>query len=200
MNLWTRPTISYIRMEQNVEPPVRTFVRAIPIYMASDAAVFQYFKDYKRDIDAITSEALIIALPVAVEAGDASVVASIFSPGVMGKRYPGLLRSDLPCFWLEDAQSGHAIIRLPSRLEDLNSYVRAMTDAAQAVSTPAQIKQWVHDRLKLDTQERSPFVRALAAELPIEKSTERLIALSCGVIFVAVILALAVFIPTPSPF
>ena len=200
MNLWTRPISSSIRMEQNIEPPVAAFVQAIPIYMASDAAVFQYFKDYKRDIDAITGDALVIAMPIAVEAGDASVVASIFSPGVMGKRYPGLLRSDLPCFWLEDAQGGHAIIRLPSRLEDLNSYVRAMTDAAQAVNTPAQMKQWVHDRLKLDTQERSSLMRALAAELPMAKSTERLIALACGVIFVAAILTLAVFIPTPSPF
>jgi len=51
MNLWTRPISSSIRMEHNIEPPVRSFIQAIPIYMARDAAVFEYFKDYKRDID-----------------------------------------------------------------------------------------------------------------------------------------------------
>jgi hypothetical protein len=169
--------------------------------MRSDVAVFNYFRDHKDDIDAITGRTLIIALPNEVETGNASAIGALFGPGVKHKsRYPGLLRSDLPCFWLEDGAGGQEIIRLPDSLSDVNAYVRAMTDAVDNAGTAKGIKAWVDEHLQVNTGDRSPFLRALRMELPVSKGTQRLLATLFGVAFVATILALAVVFPRPSPF
>ena len=142
-----------------------------------------------------------VAAPL-VAAGNASAVAGLFGPGVKQKRYPGLLRSDLPCFWLEDGADGHEIIPLPASLSELNSYVRAMTDAIDqgGQNTARGVKEWVLKKLQIKAVDRSSQLRALLGELPVTKSTERLIAVIFGVVFVAAILVLAVVYPQPSQF
>jgi hypothetical protein len=117
-------------------------------------------------------------------------------------RYPGLLRSDLPCFWLEDGLGGHEIIRLPDQLSEVNAYLRSMVDAIDngGQKTAAGVNAWIQKRLPIDATDRSPVLRAMVGELPVSKSTERLIALIFGVIFVAAILAMAVVFPQPTQF
>jgi hypothetical protein len=182
--------------------PDQHYLQAIPLYMSSDETVATYFRDHAADIDAITGNSLIVALPEEVVAGNATAIAALFGPGVKQPRYPGLLRSDLPCFWLEDGLGGHEIVRLPDRPSEVNSYVRAMTDAIDegGQKTAQGVKKWVLKRLQVDSTERSPQIRALLGELPVSKSTEKLIALIFGVIFVAAILALAVIFPQPTQF
>jgi hypothetical protein len=183
-----------------LDPPPQPNVQAIPLYMKSDVAVFNYFRDHCDDIDAITGDTLITPLPNEVETGNASAIGALFGPGVKHSRYPGLLRSDLPCFWLEDGVGGQEIIRLPNSLDEVNAYVRAMTDAVDVAKTAKGIKGWVDEHLQVNTGDRSPLLRALRMELPVSKGTERLLATLFGAVFVATILALAVVFPQPSPF
>jgi hypothetical protein len=192
----------YVVIKPGIEVPKAASVQVVPLYMKSDVEVFNYFRDQRDDIDAITGKTLTIALPEAVATGNASLIASLFGPGVKTSRYPGLLRSDLPCFWVEDESGNHEIIHLPDKLSEVNGYVRAMTDAIDTgkQSTARGIKQWCQQKLQANFVERSFLVRALLGELPVSKSTERLIALISGVIFVAAILALAVAFPKPEPF
>jgi len=192
-------TMRSIRRSTLAEPSQR-YLQAIPLYTSSDVEVSRYFSEHHEEIDVITGTALVIALPSEVQAGNISAIAALFSPGIKNSRYPGLLRSDLPCFWLEDSTGGHEIIRLPNNLYEVNAYVRAMTDAAEKVGTAKEIKLWVDRRLQANTDDRSPLLRVLLRELSMNKSTERLIATLCGVAFVVAILALAVFIPNPQPF
>jgi hypothetical protein len=185
---------------RGMRPPKAKYVQAIPLYMKSDKAVFEYFRDHKDEIDATTGSALMIPLPVEVETGNATAVASIFSPGVKDSRYPGLLRSDLPCFWLEDSAGGAEIIRLPDKLSEVSAYLRAMTDAAAKLRDAKSIKADMDLRLNLIARERAPWLRFLMQELNMSKSTEKLIAVISGVVFVAAILAMAMIYPNPTPF
>jgi hypothetical protein len=168
--------------------------------MKSDKAVFEYFRDHFDEIDAMTGSDLLIPLPVEVETGNAAAVASIFSPGVKDSRYPGLLRSDLPCFWLEDGAGGTEIIRLPDNLAEVSAYLRAMTDGAVKRQDAKGIKAEMESRLNITTPERTPGLRIIMQELKMSKSTEKLIAVISGVIFVAAILAMAMIYPNPTPF
>ena len=177
-----------------------SYVQAIPLYTRSDGAVFGYFKEHRDEIDALTGTTLVIALPEEVAEGKVTALTALFGPMVKAPRYPGLLRSDLPCFWLEDSSGKHEIMRLPDQTSQVIAYIRALTDAtAENKSAPA-IKSRTYQILNINTAERSPLARIIMGELPVAKSTERLLALIFGVVFVAAILALAVFIPTPSPF
>jgi hypothetical protein len=196
------PLIGLVTNFADLNVPAQPYIQAIPLYMNTDEAVAKYFKDHRADIDAITGETLIIALPEEVATGNSSALGDLFVPGVKQSRYPGLLRSDLPCFWLEDGGGGHDIIRLPDSLSEVNGYVRAMTDAIDrgGQSTAKGIKQWINKKLQIDSVDRSAWIRALLGELPVTKGIERLVALIFGVIFVAAILALAIVFPQPSPF
>ena len=177
----------------------RTYVQAIPIYLNSDTVVSAYFRQNRDEIDAITGSTLVIMMPEEVLAGSATGIAALFTPGLKDGRYPGLLLSDLPCLWLED-ESSHEVIRLPNDPDGVKDCIRALTDAASRANTAKSIKAWAIDRLEQKSSDISPILRVLLRELPVKKSTERLIALVFGVIFVTAILALAVFIPVPTDF
>ncbi len=168
--------------------------------MNADEAVSNYFKAHRSDIDAITGSALVVPLAKEVETGDAEGIMSLFRRDLKNERYPGLRRSDMPCFWVEDGEQRHEIIRLPNNLDDLNTYLRAMTDAAAESKSPKEIKEMVMKTAGANATERSPWLKAFLGGLPVSKSYEKIVALVCGVIFVTAILVLAIFIPAPSPF
>lgn len=184
----------------DLNPSKRRYFQVIPLYMRADAAVSDWFAKHEKDIDAITGDALVVAWPEQVRDGDARAIGAIFDQPVADARYPGLLRSDLPCLWIEDGEGGHAILKLPGDLGELNAIIRAATDAVAHVATAAEMKSRVLAHVARDTAERSALTRLLLMELPVSKSTEKLIAVIFGVIFVAAILALAVVFPTPTPF
>lgn len=176
------------------------YVQAIPLYLRSDRAASTYFRDNREEIDAITGTALVIMMPDEVVAENVGGVADLFTPGLKAERYPGLMRSDLPCLWLEVSGGGSAVIRLPNDPDGVKDRLRALTDAVSHASTAQSMKAWLDGRMELGASDLSPGLRLLSRELPMEKSTERLVALICGVVFVTAILALAVFIPNPSLF
>lgn len=180
------------------EEAARSYVQAIPLYSSADRAVFEYFKNHKDAIDAETDSALTIALPEKIEHGDLSAIRDLF--GIGTKRYPGLRRADLPCFWLEDAKRVHEIVRLPAQLDQIVAYVRSLADAATTQEGAKAIKAEALRSLDVNLVERSSFARLMMGALPVSKSNERLLAAVFGVIFVGAILALAVFFPTPTPF
>jgi hypothetical protein len=182
--------------------------QAIPLYMKSDVAVFEYFRHHRKDINAITGDTLLVPLPVEVETGNASAIGAIFGDAVKNSRYPGLLRRDLPCLWLEDEDGCREIIPLPNSLAELNTCVRALTDAVDEVKkatgpksiSAKNIKASLDQHLRLDAVQRSSFLRALLTELPMSKSSERLLALIFGVVFVAAILTIALVVKEPTQF
>lgn len=181
-------------------PAKPTYFQAVPLYLKSDQAAFAYFRDHRDEIDAVTGTALVVALPDEIETGKLSVVAGLFGTGMKSTRYPGLLLSDLPCLWLEDAAGGHEVVRLPNDPDQVNALMRALTDAVSRERSARDAVRWTQDRLDGRALSISPVLRILLRELPVNKSTERLLATIFGVVFVAAILALAVVIPTPSPF
>ncbi|MDD3371340.1 MAG: hypothetical protein PHE27_05890 [Alphaproteobacteria bacterium] len=166
--------------------------QAIPLYMKCDVEAFNYFREHKAEIDAITGDALTIALPSQIEDGESSIFGDLFGKSIKDRRFPGLSRSDLPCFWLEDKTGGHAIIRLPSSRNDLNQCVRAMSDAAEQGKSVKEIKKEVEKALGSNNTS--------AKESFMSKHLERILASAFGVFFVAVMLVLAVCFPEPSPF
>lgn len=185
-----------------LDAPPRPYVQAIPLFLSSSAGVREYFSAHRDEIDAITGTHLVIALPQEVEAGNVSAIVGLFSPGTGSKRYPGLLRSDLPCLWIEDGEGGHAILQLNDTVGGAGAMIQALTDAVAlgGVRGASAIKAWTLQRLSASAAEREPWKRIMLTEVPVQKSTERLIAVICGVVFVAAILALAVAIPNPTRF
>jgi hypothetical protein len=180
--------------------PPPTYVQAIPLYAKADEVVSEYFEKNHDEINEMTGSALVILMPQEVKTGDPSLWTALFGSTLKDKRYPGLRRGDLPCVWLEDGAQGHAIIRLPDKRSDLLGYVRFMTDAAEETKSAPEIRlrvlKWIDDTVP----DRSPLMRFLLARVPMQKSTERLLAFISGIVFVIAILVLAVFIPTPTPF
>jgi hypothetical protein len=182
------------------------YVQAVALFLKSDEA-FDYVSANIKELHEITGIDMQLVLPAEVEAGDAAGMAELFAIRTQRPRYPGLLRSDMPCFWVEDERGGHAIIRMPSGGDLIGRCIRAMTDAAQAGKDAAGIKSWVQNKLADDVAERDPTDRALTnvlrlmiQELGMGKPVERLLALFFGVVFIAAILALAVVFPQPSLF
>jgi hypothetical protein len=183
------------------------YVQAIPIFLRSDDKAFKYINDNVGELNAITGDALQLILPKEVEAGDAAGIADLFSIRAGTPRYPGLLRSDLPCFWIEDGAQNHAILRIPSDTDQIGRQVRAMTDAAQQGKNAKEVKSWVQQTIASDLSERdsafsaiSAILRPFLSELPMSKSTEKLLAFAFGCIFVIALLALAIVYPTPTTF
>ena len=176
--------------------PASTYVQAVPIYMADDVEVGRYFREHRDEIDAISGDRIAILLATEIRAADAPGIVA----AVEGSRFAGLAFDDLPCLWVEDQFNRSAIIKLPPGFADIGRVLRTVSEVCRHTKDAPEIKARVAARLKADTGERSLLAAALVGELPVTKSTERLIALICGVAFVAAILAVALFIPAPTPF
>jgi hypothetical protein len=175
----------------DLKPPdgPATYVQVVPIYLASDTATVAYFRDHADEVDAITGPDVVVLLTDEVTGGDAKAVAEVIrSESSAGGKFPGLKFQDLPCLWVADDRGGRAIINLPSEPAKIGEYVRAMADVCRQTKDAHEIKARV---LKAVIKEGEPDV---------SKSTERLIALVCGVAFIALLLVIAIFIPNPSSF
>ncbi len=109
--------------------------------------------------------------------------------------------NDLPCLWIEDDSGRHAILHLPREFDDISQTLRVLTDCSKITKDALHLVRLVATRLPKDTLRRSPRLRALlSGDFEVRKSTERLIALGFGVLFVAVILVIALVKPSPSAF
>jgi hypothetical protein len=181
------------------EPQVSNYVQAIPIFLASDADVSRYFKECHDEIDAITGNHVTILVAKEIAASDAAGVAAVLDQGPAG-RFAGLKFGDLPCLWVEDALKQHAVIKLPHEFQNISQTLRTLADVCRKTKDAGAIQKMMTDQLTDDARSRSPLMNALLRELPMSKSSERLIAVICGVVFVSVILVIALFIPTPTPF
>jgi len=188
MPFWTKPA-----------PATSRYVQAIPIYLASDVEVARYFKDAHDEIDAITGVEIAILVAEEIRASNAAGVAAALDAGP-GGRFAGLRFSDLPCLWIEDEFKRSAIIRLPHEPEEIGQTFRILADVCRETKNAPEIERETTVRRQKDATSRSALWGAISGELPVSKSSERLIALICGVVFVAAILIIALFIPQPTAF
>jgi hypothetical protein len=182
------------------------YVQVIPLFTKSDDDVFRFITENFEEIDQTTGSSLQFVLPKVARAGEAAGIAELFSIRGPKGRYSGLLRSDLPCFWVEDEKE-HVIILMPNGAAAINQYIRSMTDAAEAGKDARGIKAWVGEKIAADFRERNPIagfttalLRSAIEDLGMKKSTERLLALIFGISFITAILVLAVAFPSPSAF
>ncbi|WP_114950810.1 hypothetical protein [Sphingosinicella terrae] len=176
-----------------------TYVQALPIYLASDAEVARYFRDCRDEIDAITGLHVVILIAREIDASDAAGVAAALDAGEAA-RFPGLRFADLPCLWIEDSRRRSALLRLPHAAAEIGQVMRTLADVCRETKDAPEIARLVETRRRSDAKQRSPLLSALLEELPVTKSQERLIAVACGVVFVAAILVIALFIPSPTAF
>jgi hypothetical protein len=133
-----------------------SYIQVVPLYLGEDQEVSEYFRKWKQDIDAITSEWLIIAVPTTVSAGDAPDIVS----AIASERYPGLCVDDLPCLWVE-SRGGQFKIKLKDNRDAVKESIRVLSECARTSgdfaavqdcfmtkdpnappSTPSRIPQW----------------------------------------------------------
>jgi len=171
---------------------------AVPLYLKDDKATSEYFKNHFEEIDAITGPNLTILLARQVEFGEHDEVVKIFDDKAEeGKRFKGVRRVDLPCFWLEDSLGGQAILRLPETHDDLKQTVRILADLAPQARSANDLKVQALEMLSADRVERQPWWGRIREMLGISDTRAAWIS---GSIFVALMLIIAIFIKDPSPF
>lgn len=182
------------------------YIQVIPLALKSDAVFCDYIREHIEELNDVSGADLQFVVPRELEAGDVSGIAALIRSGAAA-RYPGLLWSDLPCFWLEDEAGGQAIIRAPASSVQIATCIRAMTDAARSGAGAPGIKAWVRSKAARDLGERHPdagalmdIFRPLLGELQMSKFAEKCLAFGFGVAFVITILVMAVFFPQPSLF
>lgn len=171
-----------------------------PLYSESDATVFKYFSEHKDEIDKLTGENLTIQLANQIIVGDSSALWGFFGEGIKEVRFPGLLRSDLPCLWVSDHNKRNAILKLPNERDQIVNILRSLTDASEKYSHVKDLRKYIAEKTSENFSDRSPLSRLMAREISMKKSTEKTIAVALGAVFVAVLLVLAVLIPAPSDF
>jgi len=167
--------------------------------LASDIEVARYFRDHQVELDAITGAGITILIPKEIEANNTvDVVAALETGGA--KRYPGLGYSDLPCLWIEDEFNRTAIVRLPTQISEVIQTMRGLADIVRKTKNAPEIREALSENRTSDFTARNPLAAIIERGITMNKSTERLIALIFGVIFVGAILVIAIFIPSPTPF
>jgi hypothetical protein len=176
-----------------------SYVQAIPIFLSSDPEVARYFKECRDEIDLITGSHILILLAQEIRASDTAGVVSALDAGQTG-RFAGLRFADLPCLWIEDEFNRHTIVKLPHEFQDIGQVLRTLADVCRTTKNAPEIQSLIEERMATDIQARSPLLNAIMKGLPVDKASERRIAVICGVVFVAAILIIAIFIPEPKPF
>src|SRR5437016_8286822 len=106
----------------DMQPAVRVLV--VPLFLRDDVAAFAYFRDYQKEISAITGQTVIVGLPNAVARGNAKGVTKALG----GTGYPGLKASDFPCLWVEGGPD-HFILKLPVDHDGIRDLIRKLVAA-----------------------------------------------------------------------
>ena len=201
-----------------------TYFQVIPLYLKSDEGASEAFKEFLTEANAISGSVPVL-LANEVNEGDAGGIVTIFDK--TGKeRYPGLQRAMLPCFWVEDGFSGHTVILLQQRSDHVQRVLGALADCAKRAFSAEELGELVAEELRKDAVKRDPALNAIHRRLAMPTqayygvagvfaillvtaifsagvyypgpATEKTIALVCGVVFVAVMLLIAVIIPSPT--
>ena len=169
-----------------------TYVQVIPIYLDGMAAK-RYFTERRDEIDAISGAYFQVLITDDVKVSDVKRITVAVDNA--HSRVKGLKFGDLPCLWIEDELGRHVVVRLPQTFEDIGQVLRTLADICRETKDAAEIGERLPEEVTVISAER----RALGG-LIVTKSTEKLIAVACGVVFVAAILVIAIFIGSPTPF
>lgn len=176
---------------------------AIAIFLRDDVNTYNYFKNFPNEIDEMTGPSVTVFLADPVDKGDAHAVARAFDPNTSeGKRFHNLRRGDLPCLWLEGEDGGTSILRISDDLNNTKQILRAMADVAGASTSASDLKARVEEELRRDLR-RNPFYAWLfnvSETFPMFNLPNDKVAIGSGLVFIVTMLAIALFVPQPSPF
>ena|ERR1700733_11618965 len=176
---------------------------ATAIFLKDDVNTFNYFKNFPNEIDEMTGPAVTVFLAEPVDKGDPRAVARVFDPNTAeGKRFPNLKRGDLPCLWLEDKQGGTSILQISDDLNNTKQVLRAMADVAGAAKSASDLKTLVENALRQNLL-RNPFyawLSKVSETFPMFNLPNDKVAIVSGLVFLVTMLAIALFVPQPSPF
>lgn len=113
-------------------------IQAIPLYSSVDEGPTTYFRDHKAEVEGITGEHLIVAVPRTVVEGEAGDIYSASD----SKRYPGLKLDQMPCLWLESVD-GTLALPMPREKEQINKLLLQVTQAAKDSTSWEEFKKKV---------------------------------------------------------
>lgn len=134
------------------------YFQAIPLYSKADEGAFDYFKNNQPEINAITQNYLVVAVPDTVVRGDAG---DLYGNAPRSKRYEGLKITDLPCLWIEDS-TGHESIPLPNTKSDINRLIVQLTEAAKVANDVSELVGQSRPQLKEISLAESRHFRNIA--------------------------------------
>jgi hypothetical protein len=178
--------------------PDPRFIQAVPLYLADDVDVINYFTKFKKEIDGTTGANLVILLAKQVEIGNADEIVKLFEKDSNEqKRFPGVRRGDLPCLWLEDNQGGTAILRLPNKHDDIRQLIRDLADVAPEATSAENLKERASKNFDAGLPDRWPWLRRIGDMYGIP---DKHVAWISGVVFIVIMLVIALFVPIPSAF
>lgn len=177
------------------------YFQAVPLFMRDDVDAFDYFTNFIDEIHETTGAEIVIVLTKQVEFGEAGAIARIFIEGAEErKRFPDLSRVDLPCLWIEDAQGGAAILPIANGRDALKQQIRALADEASKAMSAEDLRDRVEDIVDADQGRRNILVKTFRRAVRMMGVSNERIAIVSGAVFLATMLAIALFVANPSPF
>lgn len=103
-------------------------ISVIPLYLPSDTAIGEFFKNHSDEVEAITKTDLTVVLAETVVNGN--VVDVVSAANEDSPRYKGLRIDQLPCLWV-DSSEGSFIIPLRNESDDVKGALRKITDCVR---------------------------------------------------------------------
>lgn len=179
-------------------PDDEPLFQAVPLYTKADLQVASYFRDHIDVIDAMTGSVLIVVMPREISAEETAWLLRIFDQQPDEARYPGLVRSQLPCLWLEDGLGGHAVISLSNSVVGPERILAGLTTVCTSARSTSDAIELFDKWLEDEGFATSPVAFAIKEKL-MSKSTERLLSTLFGGGFLIALLIIAIFIPDPTP-
>ena len=124
---------------------------AVVMALPEDGEPYQYFVDAAADLDVTSAADLTIAiLPRYSKKGDDNYADLFSEKGAV--RYPGLLRTDLPCVWLEDHKKNHFVVDLNGLAKgEVRDRIRYLIDLAAEKDFAAEVQAGFEARYPRET-------------------------------------------------
>ncbi|MES2542502.1 MAG: hypothetical protein V4583_18265 [Pseudomonadota bacterium] len=181
------------RLQKNERP----YFQAIILYAPSDDVVATYISSSRAELDELTGPVLTVILSEPVINNASNWLSGVFPGTSAHERFSGLKRTDLPCVWLEDGLGGAAAIHLDRSDLKVPKILRGLTEACVDAKSVDEVVQRYNTWADSADLGRAALVAALKEKF-MSAGKQKLIAAIFGSAFMVVLLAIAVFIPSPT--
>ena len=113
-----------------------TIFQIVPFYLDDDKTVGQYFKEHRKEIDAITAASLIVIDHPVIAEGNAKKIVEAMRSG----RFKDVTVDALPCLYVEGG-GGSFVHRLPNDVEGVKRTLRLIAGMAVTANSAAALKE-----------------------------------------------------------